>query len=61
MKKISPIKIDGINCVILPGVEIGDNVIIGAGSIVTKNIPPNSIGVGNPCKVIKKIYIKKTE
>lgn len=43
----------GANSVILPSVNIGDNVVIGAGSIVTKNIPSNSIAVGNPCKVIK--------
>lgn len=42
------------NSVILPGVQIGDNVIIGAGSVVTKDIPSNSIAVGNPCKVIKE-------
>ena len=40
---------------ILPGVTIGDNVTIGAGSVVTKDIPSNSIAVGNPCKVIKKL------
>lgn len=44
----------GANSVILPSVKIGDNVIIGAGSIVTKDIPSDSIAVGNPCKVIKK-------
>lgn len=43
----------GANCVILPSVKIGSNVVIGAGSIVTKNIPGDSIAVGNPCKVIK--------
>jgi len=43
------------NVTILPGVTIGDNVIIGAGSVVTKNIPSNSIAVGNPCKVIKNL------
>ncbi|MCK5815901.1 MAG: hypothetical protein KAH07_08150 [Flavobacteriaceae bacterium] len=43
----------GANCVILPEVQIGSNVVIGAGSIVSKNIPSNSIAVGNPCKVIK--------
>jgi maltose O-acetyltransferase len=43
------------NCVILPGVTIGDNSVIGAGSIVTKDIPANVIAAGNPCKVIKKI------
>lgn len=42
------------NSVVLPGVNIGDNVVIGAGSIVTKNIPSNSIAVGNPCRVIKQ-------
>lgn len=45
----------GGNVVVLPGVEIGDNCVIGAGSIVTKNIPSNSVAVGNPCKVIKTI------
>ncbi|SFN72536.1 transferase hexapeptide (six repeat-containing protein) [Chryseobacterium oleae] len=44
----------GTNSVILPGVQIGDNVVIGAGSIVAKDIPSNSIAVGNPCKVIKQ-------
>jgi len=43
----------GINSIILPGVMIGDHVIIGAGSVVTKNIPSHSIAVGNPAKVIK--------
>lgn len=43
----------GTNSVILPGVRIGNNVVIGAGSIVSKDIPSNSIAVGNPCKVIK--------
>ena len=41
--------------IILGGVTIGDNSIIGAGSVVTKNIPPNVIASGNPCKVIKTI------
>ena len=45
----------GGNVVVLPGVTIGDNVVIGAGSIVTKDIPSNSVAVGNPCKVIKEI------
>ncbi len=45
----------GANVVILPGVEIGDNAVIGAGAIITKNIPANSVAVGNPAKVIKKI------
>ena len=45
----------GGNVVVLPGVTIGDNVVIGAGSIVTKDIPSNSVAVGNPCKVIKEL------
>ena len=40
---------------VLPGVTIGDNTIIGTGSIVTKDIPANVIAVGNPCKIIKEI------
>ncbi len=45
----------GAGAVILPGVTIGDNSVIGAGSIVTKDIPENSVAVGNPCKVLQKI------
>lgn len=45
----------GANAVILPGVTIGDNSIIGAGSIVTKDIPSNVVAVGVPCKPIKKV------
>ena len=40
---------------VLPGVTIGDNVVIGAGSVVVKDIPSNSVAVGNPCKVIRAI------
>lgn len=45
----------GSNVVIMPGVNIGDNTIIGAGSIVTKNIPANVIAYGIPCKLIREI------
>lgn len=45
----------GAGVIVLPGVEIGDNCVIGAGSVVTKNIPANSVAVGNPCKVIREI------
>jgi len=40
---------------ILPGVTIGDNAVIGAGSVVTKDIPANVIAAGNPCRVIREI------
>ena len=45
----------GANVCILPGVTIGDNVIIGAGSVVTKEIPSNVIAVGNPCTILREI------
>ncbi len=45
----------GGSVTVLPGVTIGDNCTIGAGSVVTKDIPANSIAVGNPCRVIKKV------
>ena len=45
----------GGNVVVIPGVTIGSNVVIGAGSVVTKDIPSNVVAVGNPCCVIKKI------
>ncbi|MEA4967963.1 MAG: acyltransferase [Bacteroidaceae bacterium] len=53
----------GNRCIIMPNVEIGDNVIIGAGSVVTKSILPNSVVVGVPARVIKSIdeYYDKVE
>ena len=45
----------GANSVILPGVSIGDSSVIGAGSVVTKDIPANVVAVGNPCKVLREI------
>jgi maltose O-acetyltransferase len=45
----------GGSVTILPGVSIGDNVSIGAGSVVVNDIPSNTIAVGNPCKVIKQL------
>ena len=45
----------GGSVTILPGVTIADNVTIGAGSVVTRDIPSNSVAAGNPCKVIKHI------
>lgn len=48
----------GVNSVILPGITIGENSIIGAGSVVTKDIPPNCIAAGNPAKILKVISQK---
>jgi maltose O-acetyltransferase len=45
----------GGNSIICPGVTIGKGCVIGAGSVVTKNIPDNSLAVGNPAKVIRKL------
>lgn len=55
-----PIKIGngcwlGGGVIVLPGVTIGDGTVIGAGSVVTRDIPPNCVAVGNPCRVIRKI------
>ena len=47
----------GGSVTILPGVTIGDNVTIGAGSVVTRDIPSNTVAVGNPCKVVKTHYV----
>lgn len=63
-ERAKPINI-GNNCliysgaVICPGVTIGDNTIIGAGSIVTKDIPANTFACGVPCKVVKKLEIEE--
>ena len=58
----------GGNTIVCPGVKIGNNVVIGAGSVVTKDIPDWSIAAGNPCRVIRRIteedrkyYYKKNE
>ena len=55
----------GAGVVIVPGITIGDNVVIGAGSVVTKDLPSNVVAVGNPCRVLrednerdKKYYFK---
>ena len=48
----------GGGVIILPGVTIGRGSVIGAGSVVTKNIPDNSLAVGNPCKVVRAVNEK---
>lgn len=45
----------GANVAVLPGVTIGDGCVIGAGSVVTRDIPAHSLAVGNPCRVIKPL------
>lgn len=55
-----PIKIGngcwiGGGAVVLPGVTIGDGSVVGAGSVVTRDIPPNSVAAGNPCRIIRSI------
>ena len=45
----------GAHSVINPGVKIGDNAVIGSGSVVTKDIPKNTIAAGVPCRVIREI------
>ena len=45
----------GANVTVLPGVTIGSNTVIGAGSVVTRDIPDWSVAAGNPCRVIRKI------
>ena len=45
----------GGNTFVMPGVTIGDNSVIGAGSVVTKDIPANVVAVGNPCRVLRPI------
>lgn len=58
-----PIKIGngcwlGGGVIVLPGITIGDGSVIGAGSVVTKDIPPDTLAAGNPCRVIRKINKK---
>lgn len=51
----------GGGSIILPGVTIGENSVIGAGSVVTKDIPANVVAVGNPCKVLRPISERDLE
>jgi acetyltransferase-like isoleucine patch superfamily enzyme len=47
----------GANAIILPGVQIGENAVVGAGSVVTKSIPKGVLAAGNPAKIIKEIEL----
>lgn len=51
----------GAGVIVLPGVTIGDNVIVGAGSVVTKDLPGNVVAVGNPCRILREITEKDRE
>lgn len=46
----------GSRSIVLQGVTIGDNSVIGAGSVVTKDVPQNTVAVGRPAKIVKKIF-----
>ena len=61
--KVDPIVVKkgasiGSNCTILCNVTIGENAIVGAGSVVTKDVPPNTIVAGNPARILRKIEDK---
>lgn len=45
----------GAGALIMPGITIGDNVVVGAGSVVTKDLPSNVVAVGNPCRILREI------
>ena len=51
----------GAGVIVLPGVSVGDNSVIGAGSVVTKDIPANVVAVGTPCRVVREIGEKDRE
>ena len=51
----------GAGAILLPGVTIGENSVIGAGSVVTHDIPPNVVAVGNPCRVLREISDRDRE
>lgn len=62
LPKMAPVSIGsncfiGVGAMILPGVSIGDQCVVGAGSIVTKDIPSNSMAVGVPARVIRKVQL----
>ena len=46
----------GGNVTVLPGVTIGSGAVVGGGSVVSRDVPPNTVAVGNPCRVVKEIF-----
>src|SRR5699024_2010504 len=51
----------GAGAIILPGITIGDDTVIGAGSVVTKDIPANKVALGNPCRVLREVNSRDRE
>lgn len=51
----------GAGVIVLPGITIGDNVVVGAGSVVTKDLPSNVVAVGNPCHILREVNEKDRE
>jgi acetyltransferase-like isoleucine patch superfamily enzyme len=51
----------GSSATILAGVTVGEKAIVGAGSVVTKDVPPGTIMAGNPARVLRKITVEKTK
>lgn len=45
----------GAGAIVLPGVTIGENTVVGAGSVVTRDLPSNVVAVGNPCRVVRRL------
>ena len=50
-----------MSSIVMPGITIGEGAIIGAGSVVTKDIPPYTIAIGNPAQVVKEIKHRESE
>ncbi len=51
----------GAGVIVVPGVTIGDNTVVGAGSVVTKDLPANVVAAGNPCKILREINERDRE